>query len=158
MRRTGALVLALALLLPGAAALAQSPSPDASPAADPTQGDLALAAVRAMDSRFADLPDLQRVRIEAARSFDLTPLLAGSWIGVLPTYDNFFDPSEHGPAWTDIGTGRLVEVMLVDGCPETVDLSATADPCAWRHSWIVQVAPDGTTTVVAEGGASDPAA
>ncbi len=153
--RIPATAVALALLLPGVAG-AQSPGPSASVAPGPSEGELALAAVRATDPRFAALPTLTDVQQEVSRTFGFESLYAGSWIGVVQTF-SAIDDFAPGllPAWTDPGTGRVVEVMLVDGCAEDIDGLPATDPCAWRHSWIFHVAADGSVTTVAESGSPD---
>jgi hypothetical protein len=58
-------------------------------------------------------------------------------------------------AWTDPGAGRIVEVMLVDGCADEIEGVPATDPCSWRHTWTFHVARDGTVQLVAEAGAPD---
>lgn len=151
----GSVVLALAIagLAPGGV-LARGPKASF----PPTQGDIALALVRAQDSRFADLPTIDEVQITMAANFDFAPALAGSWIEVSETFATTMDLGLAGPAWLDPGTGRIVEVMLVAGCPDTLKgaIPPTApDPCAWRHTWLYHVTPDGTVTVIADAGSRD---
>lgn len=133
-------------------AAAASPAPSSGPW---PAGDRALAAVRAVDPRFADLPDYADAWRHAATEFDLAPVLAGSWVHVLPTFQQM------GMAWMDLGQGLLVEVMLVDGCPTTltgVGIGGSGDPCAWRHSWVYHVLPTGEARLVSDGGSPDPEA
>ncbi|MFN8623750.1 MAG: hypothetical protein U0869_23665 [Chloroflexota bacterium] len=87
--------------------------------------------------------------------FDLSPLWAGSWIGEASTFSAVGDLVRAYPTWLDTGTGRIVEVMLVDGCTGDVRADPSADPCAWRHSWMFHVTDDGTVTVVGESDTPD---
>jgi hypothetical protein len=130
------------------------------PSADPWEHP-ALATVCALDDRFAALPTFDEARRKVAARFDYAPIVAGSWIHLLPTFSGFADPlvlGETPPAWMDLNDISLVEVMLVDDCQESVrDLLAPTDPCGWRHTWLFQVDPDGTVVVLGQAGDDDPA-
>ncbi len=114
--------------------------------------DPALAAARGLDPRFADLPDYADVSRQVSSSFDLTPMLAGSWIHVLPTFDEFAARSDFlgDPAWS--GLGRMVEVMLVADCPTEVTFPVSRDPCDWRHTWMYRVLPTGEVAPLFDAG------
>jgi hypothetical protein len=137
-------------------ATAQSPEPSAAL----TSCDRAIAAVRSVDPRFIDIPDYDEVNRRVLATFDLTPLLAGSWIRVLPTFQPCGESAtdDPDPQWIDLGLGQVVEVMLVSDC-QTVgnDLEPrpVRDPCAWRRQWIYRVLPTGDVVLVAAGGSAD---
>ncbi len=151
---TLALALAsLALLAPSAATLAASPGPSlGAPAGDHDASAAAVAAVRAMDPRFADLPTRFEQQVLMSQEFDWAHLLAASWIGVLPTIATTFDVGPDVDAWVDTGMGRFVEVQLVAGCPGTLREYPVEDPCEWRHSFVYLVSPAGVPTLVVEAG------
>lgn len=132
----------VALASPGAA-LASVPTPW------PLPQEVALTAVRAIDPRFADLPTHEQAYQQSVSELDMAPILAGSWINVLSTFET------QGPPWTDLGRGLLVEVMLTDGCLDRmadVQIPGDGDPCRWRHSWIYRLLPSGEAVLVTEGG------
>lgn len=115
-----------------------------------------LAAVRAVDPRFAALPDFRDAQDRAAAEFDFAPTLAGSWIKVLPTFGESNDPvgSPEVPRWMDPGD-RVVEVMLVAGCPASLTAWSPTDPCGWRHTWLYLVRPTGDTILLADAGSAE---
>jgi hypothetical protein len=139
-----ATTLALAALPAAAPTFAQSPSPDTAATPD------AIALVRATDPGFVDLPTLRDVQRQVARSFDWTPLLAGSWISLVSTSGAVAADYGDGLGWLDPGVGSVVEVMLVDGCPAELEEIPTEDPCASRESRLYLVGLDGSINPIAE--------
>lgn len=116
----------------------------------------ALAAVRAVDARFATLPDFRDAQKRTAAEFDFAPTLAGSWIKVLPTFGESNDPvvSPEVPGWMDPGD-RVVEVMLVADCPPSLTAWPPNDPCGWRHTWLYGVSPTGDVILLTEAGSAE---
>jgi len=142
--------LALSLWAVGMPATAQSPSP--TPPATP--GALALAAVRAVDPRFGDIDDFSRAQQRVSREFDWAPVVAGSWIRLVPTYGSDMDlhPSLQLPDWVAPRV-RVVEVMLVADCAELADNGfPDDDPCGWRHQWLYRVLPTGEVVLLYDQG------
>lgn len=147
-----------------AMALAATPISAASPA-PPRRADAlheqALDAVRAVDLRFAGLPDVDVVWREASEGSDWGRLTSESWIGVLKTFGEGFRFSAGADDWTDAdtGLGLFVEVMLVADCATSengdafpfVDSLSEGDPCASRQTWVYRVLPDGEAMLVGEG-------
>jgi hypothetical protein len=144
-----AAALALTLLPVATPTLAQSPAP--SPGAAPD----AIALVRATDPRFADLPTLAEQQRQMAARFDWAPVAAASWIALLPTAARTADELTGQGDWLDTGVGRLVEVMLVDGCPAELKEFPTTDPCATRENWLFHIASDGTVITIAQASTTD---
>jgi hypothetical protein len=139
----------MVLLLAGSPVTGASPEP---PAPVMLPQERAIAIVRGIDPRFAQLPDYLEAYQQAARELDMAPILAGSWINVLSTFE------AQGLPWTDLGRGLLVEVMLVQGCPDTLagsGVPGSGEPCEWRHSWIYRVLSTGEVQAIAEGGDPD---
>ena len=148
-------VLVLMTLTFGAgAAPAMGASPEPLIGSDPADGR-AVAAVRGTDPRFAALEDYANISQRAASTFDITPIVAGSWIHVLPTYDQFI--GQYGTVMDPDGSGlgRVVEVMLVADCLTHITTVEAVDPCAWRHTWLYRVLPDGSVTQLLDAGSPD---
>ena len=146
-----------------------SPVVAASPSPIPSGGpgfianiERTLDVVRALDPRFAGLQNVDEARAEMAAEFDFGPVMAASWIGVLPTFGSFAldgPPTTTGDAWFGLG-GSIVEVMLVRDCVTTgIELylqdPSKGDPCAWRHTWLYQVSASGEATLLTEAGSPD---
>lgn len=146
---TAGVALALVLGVGGGSTFAASPEPTLG---SPTASDVAEDAVRALDPRFATIEDYEMAARHASAAFDFAPVMAGSWIRVLPTFGQEFEAlgGVDVPAWI-AGDVRLVEVMLVDGCPDEIRYSLpTQDPCASRHHWFYRWTPESGPTLIAE--------
>ena len=154
MRRLVLSLLALALCAGATPAMGPSPDPSAGPLS--TDGS-AMTAIRGLDPRFADLDEYADVQRRASSTFDFAPIVAGSWIHVLPTLDQFVD--QYGfatdQAWAGLGLGRVVEVMLVADCETPVTAPVSADPCSWRHTWLYRVLPTGEVVPLYDAGSPD---
>jgi hypothetical protein len=129
-------------------------------APDPSDPDArreeVVALVLAQDPRFADLPDYERLRVEASANFDSNRLLGSAYYRALSTVASAFTPWMY-----DFGypANWLIEVTLVEDCTPlptgdgpSSDTAPRPDPCAWRHSWFYRVAPDDTVTLLFEEG------
>lgn len=149
-------LLSLTLLSGSGSALAQdAPDDELAPPTGIVQqraNDVAL--VLASDPRFADLTDYETLRREFAATFEGERYFTSSFYRVL------------GPTLSDLTgfitfrepVGRLIEVSLVTDCAE-FELDGEAlpnqDPCAWRHTWVYLVEPDGTVVPVYDAGDPD---
>jgi len=150
-------LLSLTLLSGGGSALAQDAADDelATPTGIMQQRANDVALVLASDPRFADLTDYETLRRETAASWETERYFTSSFYRVLgPTFGDltgfvsFREP-----------VGRLIEVNLVTDCAEfEFDDAAfpNEDPCAWRHTWVYLVEPDGTVAPVYDAGDPDP--
>jgi hypothetical protein len=153
-------ILALLLVTASSPAAAAGPSPEASSSAvaprGPTATELAVEHVRAWDPRFAELVDFGKV-VQQFNVGDRTPYVAGSWIHSLATPGTFTERFD-SLRWLDIGV-RIVQVMLVTGCPAELDLGTLGeeDPCDWRHTWLFHVFPSGEVVPVYDEGDPDDA-
>jgi hypothetical protein len=149
MRRLFLVLMALGLCAAPTPVMGASPEPSGGP---PSTDALAVDAIRSSDARFADLQDYADVSRQMARDFDIMPLVAGSWIHVLPTFDQYTGASGlfNDPAWT--GLGRVVEIMLVADCPTHITAVAATDPCGWRHTWLYRVTPAGEVMALGDAG------
>lgn len=146
-----------------ATALAATPTSAASP--DPlgwtsALHEQALDAIRAADPRFEGLPDFADVLESAQRDLDFSGLITTSWMQVLPTFNDVLGRdlavAPGTSAWTDIGLGSIVEVMLVSDCERPSEARPpTVEPCGWRHTWLYRVQPDGEAVLLAEAGSPD---
>ena len=166
MRRLATLSLLWVL---AAASTAAAASPDAEESPEPSDVPArvepyarTMDVVRAVDQRFADLPSLEDVQNEESRTFDIGPVVAGSWIHVLPTFGSIMqfspDPDDAG-RWLGLG-GAVVEVMLVADCVTTdvrpyLDDPSLGDPCAWRHTYLYQVSQAGDTQLLFDAGSPE---
>ncbi len=150
-------LVAMVLVAGTGAALGQSERPVDKGFNQPTDisREDAIARVLAVDSRFAGLIDHDRLRREVAADFTAERYYTDSFYRVL------------GPWWAELDgwhmslrdpLGWLIEVNLVTGCPEVELADADLpidDPCAWRHTWVYLVEPDGVVTPVVEAGDPD---
>lgn len=157
-RATPGLFTCSLLLAATAPTLGQSPSagPPAIEAEPASIGrDEAISLVRALDPRFAGLPDYEAQRKESARSFSWAPLLASSYVRVLPTTQNeFADPRGVDFRYP---AGWLIETTLVADCSDLSENGMiVVDPCAWRHTWVHYVTPDGTVATLHDTGDPEP--
>lgn len=140
------------------AAAAPSPTPSSAPQLiSPGTGPV-LDAVRAVDPRFAELPDPD----QAQRQGDYASVLAGSWISAIDTFGQLAAIAP-GPVvddpWYGLG-GSVVQVMLVADCVTEDVLSylaepAKGDPCGWRHTWLYRVSGSGEVTLLFDEGSPD---
>lgn len=163
MRRLACLAI-LVTLVAASPTAAASPSPgpsgDAPPLFDGVKHTLDV--VRALDPRFGDIPDLDDAKREVAALFDYAPVLAASWIAVVPTLGSqmlYFQDAITDDPWFGLG-GNLVEVMLVADCVTTDVASWVADPdkgdpCGWRHTWLYRVTTSGEATLLFDAGSPD---
>ncbi len=153
MRRAVLPTLAVLLAICGGMAPVIAASPE--PAANPLRADdPALAAIRGLDPRFADLPDYADVSRQVSSCFD--PRRCGSWIHVLPTFDQLgaWFSLFGDPAWR--GLGRVVEVMLVADCQTPGTFPSATHPCGWRHTWLYRVLHTGEVTPLLDAGSPTP--
>jgi hypothetical protein len=154
---TGLLALPI-IVWTGSPAVTQSPGPTGpTEAASASIGpEEAVAHVLASDPRFADLPSYEVLEQESAARFSYAPYLTSGFYRVLgPTLSEL----EAGRVVTlRHGLGWLVETTLVAACttPPQEPAYPLLDPCAWRHTTIHFVAPDGTLTRVSDAGDPEP--
>jgi hypothetical protein len=146
------MLLGLMIALTATTAAAASPKPSE---VVPTPHGEAIAAVRAADPRFAELPDFQQVFREAAMEgrYDSAPLVAGSWIAVLGTFSETAGLAMGLEGWVtaDTGLGLFVEVMLVDDCATPLPEDLTSDPCESRQHWVYHVPRGGEAELISHG-------
>jgi hypothetical protein len=127
-----------------------TPAAGQSPSSSSGRDEEALAAVRAVDPRFARLPDFRDAQRRMAAEFDFAPTLAASWIKVLPTFGELNDSYGSAGAfqvagWMDRGD-RVVEVMLVADCQTSLKTWPPTDPCGYRETWLFEVTGADTVT------------
>lgn len=150
-------LLPLALLSGGGSALAQDAADDelATPTGTMQQRANDVALVLASDPRFEGLIDFETLRREVAADFEGERYFTSSFYRVLgPTFSELT-----GFVSLREPVGRLIEVNLVTDCAEfELDGEAlpTEDWCAWRHTWVYLVEPDGTVAPVYDAGDPDP--
>lgn len=147
-----ALLVALAPAATIAAEPSPSPAPDLVGALQLREAD-AVARVRALDPRYAGIADWTDLARESARTFQPHTLLASN-VRVLPSVGLDFALAGV-PGRTP--TSTLIAVTLVRDCVAADALPAAldADPCAWRHTWLYRVAPDGTISMLFDEGDPD---
>ena len=114
----------------------------------------AVALVLAQDERFMGLPDYERQRVKMASQFSFDPVIGSSYYRVLPTATTLWPPATEDMRAFIFREPHnwLVEISLVRGCTEMVDIVPQPDPCNWRHAWYYRVHPDGTVTLLFEEG------
>jgi hypothetical protein len=132
---------------------APSPEPAGVPSPEPAGGPGDLAAVLgALDPRFRGIADYADLRRRTMRDFR-PHVLTGSYYRLLDTIRT--DLGMFGePGGADV-MSRIVEVTLVRDCADVETLPAADDPCAWRHTWYLRIAPDGAVTTLFEEGSPD---
>lgn len=139
-------------------AASPSPAPSSAVRFDPTGTERVLDAVRALDARFAELPNVE----DAQRQADYASVMAGSWMDVLDTFGRLASVAPRavtGDPWYGLG-GSVVQVMLVTDCVTEDVLSYVSDPtkgdpCGWRHTWLYRVSGSGEATLLFDEGSPD---
>jgi hypothetical protein len=161
-RRLATLALLATLTTTGSAATvaaaAPSPAPSSLVTFDPSGTERVLDAVRAVDPRFAELPDVE----DAQRRADHALIMAGSWVDVLDTFGRLavqVPGTTVDDPWYGLG-GSVVQVMLVADCVTEDVLSyvvdpSKGDPCGWRHTWLYRVSGSGEATLLYDEGSPD---
>ena len=149
-------LLSLALLSGAGTAVAQDAADDGLTTPTSIGREEAVALVLASDPRFADLVAFETLGREIAADFAVERWFTSSFYRVLgPSFGDYADTFVTFRA----PMGRLVEVNLAADCAE-VELVDTAlpieDPCAWRHTWVFMVEPDGTVVPLYDTGDPEP--
>ncbi len=149
-------LLSLALLSGAGAAVAQDAADDGLTTPTSISREDAVALVLASDPRFADLVAFETLGREIAADYSFERWFTSSFYRLLgPTFGDYADTFVTFRA----PMGRLIEVNLATDCAE-VELVDTAlpieDPCAWRHTWLFMVEPDGTVARIYDAGDPEP--
>jgi hypothetical protein len=146
----------LALLSGAGTAVAQNAADDGLTTPTSIGREEAVSLVLASDARFADLVAFETLGREIAADYRTERWFTSSYYRVLgPSLGDYADTfvTLRAPM------GRLIEVNLAADCAE-VELVDTAlpieDPCAWRHTWVFMVEPDGTVVPLYDTGDPEP--
>ena len=149
-------ILASVMWLVGSQASAASPAPAPAQAQDP--GDAAIAAVRALDPQFVDLPretDYTGGQSEGVPPVALDSYPGESWMGIVrltPPQGYQSIAAMLAAMRSDTGT-RQVEVVLVADCAQSPVDRLGMDPgsgiqCSSRQMWMYQVLSTGQVTLL----------